>query len=83
MAPELMTKKVVTYGTEVDTYRFEIKKQSIARKKNHLLYIQHISSFGLTMWVIVSEAHRDPFAELDVCYHVIDLSSITCVRLSY
>jgi len=23
MAPELMTKKAVTYGTEVDVYRFE------------------------------------------------------------
>jgi len=44
MAPELMTKNVISYGAEVDTY-----------------------SFGLTMWVIISEAHQDPFTELDVC----------------
>jgi len=61
MAPELMTKETIIYGTEVDVYRFVRTNKLL-----NYIFLIDANSFGLTMWVILSEEHRDPFLELDV-----------------
>jgi len=78
MAPEIMTRDEVEYGSEVDIYRFNRDRVTLFSFAILSVVDSDIPSFGLTMWVIVSEEHRDPFAELDVITFVFDVCLMCC-----